>query len=158
MYLNFNIARPIALLSGGLALVSLAYSDPADRVNGTATIVGPDFRATLEINAQEGTGNKAKGSLKFYRANEAFEGTVTYANIVGNTAYVAVKIGKATNIYWTGRWVFMKIVDGGQPRGQDWVWMGLADKVGTVAGVIDKLNPSEGPYKVTSGNLHVHSR
>ena len=56
-----------------------------------------------------------------------------------------------------GQWLFVKVYDGGEPgKLVDEASGSFTDEITAINGVIGKLDPADGPFTITSGNLQVH--
>jgi hypothetical protein len=139
-------------------------------INGT---VAPDgsINGTWDDNfggARTGTFTAPAGSATA-SATYCGKGNAYYSDADGNWYFVNVK---AVNVSgadaWfagpvvagnvgAGQWLFVKVHDGGEPgKNVDQASGSFTDEITAVNGVTGKLNPADGPFTISSGNLQVH--
>lgn len=102
------------------------------------------------------SGCTAKGSLRYSEipAGTAFTMDVRYAQFDGKTAWFA---GPGVGAAAGDQWLFIKVVDGGEPgKGADQISFEARYPADAMNAVALKLTPAVGPYAITSGNLQVH--
>ena len=116
---------------------------------------GVKDQAGGSLQTADGAGNTpGNGSFSFEDANKnSYQVLVSAVNVIDNTGYFAGQITKSSNKSLIGSWLFAKAVDNGKSGGQ--IWSNFTDKTSALNGVNDMVNPTDGPFAVTGGNLYV---
>lgn len=100
------------------------------------------------------TGCVGEGSFRYSDANGgSYRAKVKYVKVSGADAWFAGKVTKASDPSWVGKWVFVKVHDGGTSG--DMVSGSFTDEATAKLGVATMANPADGPFAVTSGDLVV---
>jgi hypothetical protein len=116
---------------------------------------GVKDQATGSMQTGDGAGDTpGNGSFNFEDGNKnSYQVTVFAVNTIDNTGYFAGQITRSSNKSWVGLWLFAKVVDNGKSGGQ--IWSSFTDKTSALKDVDDMVNPTDGPFTVSSGNLQV---
>jgi len=116
---------------------------------------GVKDQAGGSLQTVDGAGDTpGNGLFSFEDASKnSYQVLVSAVNVIDNTGYFAGQITKSSNKSWIGRWLFAKVVDNGKFGGQ--IWSNFTDKTSALNGVNDMVNPTDGPFTVTGGNLQV---
>lgn len=82
---------------------------------------------------------------------------VKYVNIDGDNTWFAGQVTKASQTAWVGKWLFVKVHDGGPPATVgDQISGSFTDENTAKVGVATMASPTDGPFSATGGNLKVY--
>ena len=125
-----------------------------DTLNDSGTWYTISGAATKTISGCEG-----KGEFHYSDVNgDWYNADVKYVKVEGEDAWFGAHVTGASNASWIGNWVFVKTHDGGEPAsGVDQVWGSFVSESAAKMGVATMVDPSDGPFTVTEGNLQVHT-
>ena len=117
----------------------------------TGTFTAPAGAATATVSyCGKGTAYYSDASGLWYLVN------VTTVSVLGQTAWFAGPV-IASNFGAEGNWLFAKVYDGGEPgKLVDQASGSFTNEVTATSGVAGHLDPGDGPFTITSGNLQVH--
>lgn len=98
----------------------------------------------------------AKGTFTYSDVNgSTYTVKVMYINVSGNTAWFAGPV--VSGNVGAGNWLITKVVDNGEPGiNQDQIWGSFTTQSAAITGVANMVDPVDGPFTITSGNIQVH--
>lgn len=101
------------------------------------------------------SGCTGKGNFTYSDADGyTYTVSVQFVNVQGNTAWFAGPVTSGN--VGTGSWLFAKVVDNGEPgKNVDQIWGSFTTEAAAKFGVANKLDPADGPFTISSGNLQV---
>jgi hypothetical protein len=155
--LTWNYASPDSLVSPVQNVMTMQGTIGASGViSGQWSQTSGEAGTFTATGAATGTTYCGKGSVSYSdAAGIAYFVNVKAVKVVGDTAWFAGPVidGNAG----MGQWLFVKVVDGGEPgKLVDKASGSFTDEVTAINGVIGMQNPADGPFTITSGNLQVH--
>ena len=151
-----TLKRILSVLTASVLLAGAALAKMGDTLAGTFSFILGNNQATMQVTGTEGANHRATGSIVYHDAKSAFFATVTWMNVQEHVAWVVGRIDRSTNSAFAGKWVFMKIIDGGNDvtANRDRIWVAIGSKAAASGGQF--RGKVHGPIRLSSGNVTIN--